>query len=306
VILENVKNLADKSENWEIITSELGKRNFFITESPVILSPSNFGIAQLRQRVYILGLRKDIRNEKILKNGCIHIKDLRLETEYKKCQLWDYRGLLETNVSVDYIVKPEIELMISAWDEFRINTGIKLIGFPIWISCFGLDVDDEEESRRILEYDLMPKWKQNYYRKNRELYLNNKEFIDKWISKYDMLHRIKLFQKFEWNCGNDIFDMHNTIIQVRQSGIRVKRPTFFPSLVAMTNTPIIWDNNFQHYRYITPREAANQQNFWRTFKFIGDDNTIYHQLGNAVNVRVLKILAEHLFKLAQKNWRVNE
>lgn len=63
IILENVRNLADKSENWDIITSELMKRNFYITKEPVILSPSDFGIPQIRERVYILGIRKDIRNE---------------------------------------------------------------------------------------------------------------------------------------------------------------------------------------------------------------------------------------------------
>ena len=44
IILENVRNLADKSENWDIITSELMKRNFYITKEPIILSPSDFGI----------------------------------------------------------------------------------------------------------------------------------------------------------------------------------------------------------------------------------------------------------------------
>lgn len=73
VILENVRNLADKTENWDIITSELMKRNFYITEEPIILSPSDFGIPQIRERVYILGIRKDIRNEQILTNGYIHI-----------------------------------------------------------------------------------------------------------------------------------------------------------------------------------------------------------------------------------------
>lgn len=69
VILENVRNLADKTENWDIITSELMQRNFYITEEPIILSPSNFGIPQIRERVYILGIRKDIRNDRILSNG---------------------------------------------------------------------------------------------------------------------------------------------------------------------------------------------------------------------------------------------
>ena len=39
VVLENVRNLADKSENWEVIRTELLKREFIITKEPLILSP---------------------------------------------------------------------------------------------------------------------------------------------------------------------------------------------------------------------------------------------------------------------------
>ena len=42
-IFENVRNLADNKKNWSIICNELKKRNFIITEDPLILSPSDFG-----------------------------------------------------------------------------------------------------------------------------------------------------------------------------------------------------------------------------------------------------------------------
>ena len=192
--------------------------------------------------------------------------------------------------------------MIKAWDEFRISTGIKTIGFPIWLDSFGLGEKDSNLVFSNQGYDEMPKWKQSFLRRNRELYLNNQQFIDKWVKKYDMTNRIKLYKKFEWNCGEDVTDIKDSLIQIRQSGIRAKRPTFYPSLVAMVNTPIIWDSKKQHYRKITPREAANLQSFHARYKFIGSDKTIYRQLGNSVNVRVLKILGENLFSLANKGW----
>ena len=136
---------------------------------------------------------------------------------------------------------------------------------------------------------------------NREFYLKHKNFIDPWIERYDMFNRIKLYQKFEWNCGEDVQNMHDGIIQIRQSGIRVKRTTYFPSLVAIVNTPIIWDNQMNAYRYITPREAANLQKFDQRYKFSGTDKQIYRQLGNSVNVRILKILCKGLFELRLKN-----
>ena len=302
VILENVRNLADKSENWDIITSELMKRNFYITESPVILSPSDFGIPQIRERVYILGIRKDIRNEEILTNGFIHKDDLRLEKHFKKCKMGAAWSILEDDVSDEYVVSDEQELMINAWDEFRRETGIKIIGYPVWLDSFGLGIESDEEVYAMQNYNEMPKWKQNFVRHNRELYLNNKEFIDDWVERYDMTNRIKLYKKIEWNCGEDVDDIKGALLQIRQSGIRAKRPTYYPSLVAMVNTPILWDESKNHFRKITPREAANLQSFHGRYKFRGTDKTIYRQLGNSVNVRILKILGENLFALAKAGW----
>ncbi len=302
IILENVRNLADKTENWGVITQELMKRNFYITEEPIILSPSDFGIPQIRERVYILGIRKDIRNVDILTNGFIHIDDLKLDKFRKHCKMGTAWSILEDDVSDDYIISPEQERMIEAWDEFRINTRITTIGYPIWLDSFGVGEKDTEKVFSSQGYDDMPNWKKNFLRHNRELYLNNKAFIDKWIKRYDMLSRIKLYKKFEWNCGEDIADIKDSLLQIRQSGIRAKRPTFYPSLVAMVNTPIIWDKSKGHYRRITPREAANLQNFLKTYKFTGSDKTIYRQLGNSVNVRILKILGEGLFALANTGW----
>lgn len=302
VILENVRNLADKTENWGIITSELMKRNFYITEDPVILSPSDFGIPQIRERVYILGIRKDIRNEKILTNGFIHKEDLKLDRFYKSCRMGDAWSILESDVDDSYIISEEQELMISAWDEFRINTGITVIGFPIWLDSFGLGVDDDKVVFDAQGYNDMPSWKQNFLRRNRQFYLDHRLFIDDWVKKYNMTNRIKLYKKFEWNCGSDVTDIHNCLIQIRQSGIRAKRPTFYPSLVAIANTPIVWDNNKKHFRKLTPREAANLQSFHAGYKFQGTDATIYRQLGNSVNVRILKILGESLFGLANEGW----
>lgn len=302
IILENVRNLADKSENWDIITTELMKRNFYITKEPVILSPSDFGIPQIRERVYILGIRKDIRNETILSNGFIHFDDLNLEKHMRSCKMGDAWTILEEDVDDSYIITSEQERMIFAWDEFRKGTGIKIIGFPLWLDSFGLGIDDDKAVYDAQGYDDMPKWKKRFLENNRKFYLDHRKFIDAWVEKYDMTNKIKLFKKFEWNCGTDVDDIKNCLIQIRQSGIRAKRPTYYPSLVAIVNTPIIWDEKKGHFRRITPREAANLQSFHASYKFQGTDATIYKQLGNSVNVRVLKILGESLFSLANKGW----
>lgn len=58
VILENVRNLADNEDNWQIVCDELKALGFIITENPIIESPHHFGIPQVRDRVYILGIKE--------------------------------------------------------------------------------------------------------------------------------------------------------------------------------------------------------------------------------------------------------
>jgi DNA (cytosine-5)-methyltransferase 1 len=111
----------------------------------------------------------------------------------------------------------------------------------------------------------------------------------------------KLHQKFEWNCGIDCENIKDGIIQIRQSGVRVKRPNFYPSLVAMRNTPIVWDKRLERYRYITPGEAAKLQSFDEGIELDAFDNEAYRQLGNSVNVDIIELLAEKLFNLGR--WR---
>lgn len=82
--------------------------------------------------------------------------------------------ILEDNVEDTYVIPEEQEHMILAWDEFRIETGIKVIGFPIWIDSFGVGIDDDNEVFRAQGYDDMPSWKQKFLRHNRKLYLDNR------------------------------------------------------------------------------------------------------------------------------------
>jgi len=308
LILENVRNLADKTENWDIIKTELMKRNFYVTEEPIILSPHNFGVPQIRERVYILGIRKNLRNIEILTNGHINSLDLELQAARGKniCKMGDAHKILEASAPDEYAISEEQSEMIWAWEEFRLATKIEVIGFPIWINSFGIGYKRFAWYRRKINYDSMPSWKKRFVDNNRKLYEANRNFIDEWIVRHDMLNRIKLYQKFEWNCGTDVTDIRNAIIQIRQSGIRVKRPTFYPSLVAIVNTPIIWDAEKGCFRHITPREAANLQNFHKAFKFQGSDNQIYRQLGNSVNVLIMKKLALQLFRLAMKGWDADD
>lgn len=324
VILENVKNLSDKSENWDTITSELKKLNFYITEDPLILSPTQFGIPQLRERVYILGIRKDIRDDSKLKNGFIHMEDLGDFNDLPKvregCKIGAITNFLEDNPSDSLNLTKQENEILKAWLEFKHITNFEKIGVPIWLDFFGYELNEcdfgnfefdhvikDEYGRQVkalAKVQDMPEWKQKFIFKNREFYIKHKNEIDKWIIKYNMLNRPKIFKKLEWNCGDYVItDYKNTIIQFRQSGIRVKVNNFFPTLVAINNTPIIYDDQKKKLRRISPREAANLQSFNNNFILSENSAHIYRQLGNAVNVKVIEKVFEKLIGLSLQNWR---
>jgi len=94
----------------------------------------------------------------------------------------------------------------------------------------------------------------------------------------------------EWQVGNkkENDSIWNYFIQMRQSGIRVKKTNYFPTLVAIVQIPIYGKEK----RYITPRECARLQSFPDSFKIHKNDKTAYKQFGNAVNVDVISYIID--------------
>jgi len=333
IILENVRNLADQKHFWNVIQKELQDLDFFITQDPIILSPSNFGIPQNRERVYILGIKKSLRDQKKLKNGWIHTEDLKLDQYKKQCKQGDAFSVLDLDnpKNKEYVISDEEKQIIELWEEFKQNiVPHRQIGAPIWLDYFGIGIDDDEEFRENCGYykqlikarkkhyndpilreqidkdgmilEDTPSWKKNFINKNRNLYKTHKDQINDWYNKFSNLLTKKVYRKFEWNCGPDYIPFKNCIIQFRQSGLRIKRSDTFPSLVAIVNTPIIWDSEIKKYRNITVREAANLQSFRANYNFICDKHVSFKQLGNSVNVKIIKIITKQLFNLAVQNW----
>lgn len=304
VILENVRNLADKKDNWDIICKELKEQGFIITEEPIIESPHNFGVPQVRERVFILGIRKEaLDGRKKLPKGYLTREILGVDKQMDRCSEKGncLPGIVDTGVDSKYYVSEEVEKLLAAWEEFRAN--VKGLHSPFWLHKAGIGIYEREQYYRDAEigYQEMPDWKKVMVMRSRVMYENNFEFIDAWIKKHDMQSKILIQQKFEWNCGTDCKAIKEGIIQIRQSGVRVKRPNYFPSLVAMNNTPIIWDEQIQQYRYFTPKESAKLQSFKSDYKFSDSDVVTYRQLGNSVNVKLVKMFAEGLFKLGKKS-----
>lgn len=278
IILENVRNLTahDNGNTWRVIKQSLKELGYVITENPIIISPHQLGVPQIRERVVILGIHESVGIKQI---------NVKLPTIEKDTINFLTSGIIQTEeVDKKYSITAHEEMVLTCWDEFIKGIKEKVIGFPIWSDEFGQTYDYTN-----LEY---PDWKVTFIRKSRQLYENNKEFIDQWLKKWNYLKDFTMTeQKFEWQCGKDCESVWDALIQFRPSGVRVKRPSVFPALVAMVQIPIIGKVR----RRLTPREAARLQSFPDSFICNPNDHQAYKQFGNAVNVKVIEYMATQLF-----------
>ena len=179
--------------------------------------------------------------------------------------------LLDEVVDPKYYVPDDLVAVLDIWEEFLQN--VDEVKSPFWLHKAGLGIydDDEYKANPEIGYASMPDWKKIMVWKSRVMYNNNHEFIDDWAKRHNMTERSLIHQKFEWNASRDCTTIREGITQFRQSGVRVKNPDYFPSLVAMNNTPIVWDENAQRYRYLSPHEAAKLQSFKDDFLFNESD-----------------------------------
>ena len=95
-----------------------------------------------------------------------------------------------------------------------------------------------------------------------------------------------------WQAQDAPRDLRACLLHLRPSGIRAKKPTYTPALVAMAQTPIYGPR----LRRLTVREAARLQGFPEHFELGGQRPALaYKQLGNAVHVgSAFHVFGEHV------------
>ena len=283
-LLENVRNLAshDHGNTWKVIHDSLVEAGYNVLDEPVIFSPHYIGVPQHRERVFIMCVRKDV--------GTLPRFYFNIE-KTPDCSIDD---ILLSDSEIEnlekYRLKPQMIEWIDNWNAFL--QGIKcdkLPGFPIWSDSLCA----MEDNPMIGDWDEMPKWMKNFIKKNSELWEKNQDFIDKWLP---VAKRNPLFfgskAKLEWQAGETKHpDVWQHIMQIRPSGLRVKPGTYFPALVAITQTSIVGSRK----RFLTPRECARLQSFPDTFICDDKNAQAYKQFGNSINVELVKLFALFMF-----------
>jgi DNA (cytosine-5)-methyltransferase 1 len=278
MFLENVKHIL-KVSNGEVIDYIKKKiANIGYRLQIFNMSPHNYGIPQQRERVYFVCVRNDIYNG----------TDIVLPTYIGGI---DFNKFLDKKEEIDekYFIKDDILNTLEAWDEIikQFETGEKISPTIM--------MNDAFKSYSQIEFSGFPNWKQDYITKNKPLIEKYYNQFKPWYNKHSaILQKREIYGKLEWQTGpiknND--SIFNHFIQIRQSGIRVKKGHYFPTLVAISNIPIYGKEK----RYITPRECARLQSFPDSFKLSKDDKKSYKQLGNSVNVDNVYTVISSTFK----------
>lgn len=323
-ILENVPNILrhKNGETLRTMLSELSEAGYEVEWRRY--SPHEFGVPQIRERAYFVGsldglndfdwpeptrATTDIRT--VLDAAATPSRSIPAQTE-RAIDMWD-----------DFLVRSPAE--------------VKLPSFPIWSMEFGATYPFADEGTpaavwgeegpsglnrfqgsfgrelagltRRQQYDALPsharrdgsspfpRWKQSFIRQNRQFFTDNHAWIIPWMNEWEPWLLPQSMQKFEWNAQGGERRIDKYVLQVRASGIRAKRTTTAPSLIAMTSTqvPILGREILGVRRYMTPEECAELQSL-DGVRLPANDVAAYKALGNAVNASVVKAIAEPLLR----------
>lgn len=298
VILENVRNLAGprQSRAWQTITYNLRLLGYQVADKPAVFSPhllrpEEGGRPQVRERVFILA-------ERVGGDEAWKVPDPlvdRKPSEGWDPKDWRIKDWLQNDAEIAdpgrYTLRPNEIRWLAAWDDFikQLSKHEALPGFPIWADAF---------KHRAQVYPWTPPWKANFLEKNAALYRRNKVWITAWKREHKVDQFPESRRKFEWQARGWEPNLDDLVMHLRPSGIRVKGPTYLPALVAITQTSIIGERG----RRITPREAARLQSLPEGFVLHETNSVAYRQLGNAVNVGVVKHVAKRLFDSSDEGW----
>ncbi len=311
VILENVANFFkhDGGNTYAQVLSTLKELGYEVKSEK--LSPHRYGVPQHRDRMYIVASLKGLEGFKWPEptDEVTHISDV-----------------LEQEPTLGKLLPDRVVECLGVWQDFieALPASISIPYYPIWSMEFGATYPIDKPIEKYKVKDLwgfkgsfgvslngmsreqikaalpshalrsvgFPKWKVSFIERNRNFYEAHKEHLVGWLDRIKVFH--SSLQKLEWNYKEGERNVWSHLVQVRASGLRIKKPDFSPALVAASDSqiPIVaWKK-----RYLSVRECARLQSM-NDLKLPESMYDAYEALGNAVNVKLVKLIIGNLIEL---------
>lgn len=327
VLLENVGNFErhDGGNTWRVVRESLGALGYEVRGTEHVesgghglISPHHFGHPHTRERFFVVASLAALPEDPFPRGDrhCVTQLTNLVQREDELCAVDEAEVKL-----TDQQVR-----CINHWNALlkAIPPEVVLPSFPIWGAeiharyPFDWKTPHSCSREELLHYlrrrgswskdDLLgllpsyartpqaefPKWKVDFIRQNRRWLSGVKGYFPRgWVTALKDLP--PSLRKLEWNCqGEEDRDLWKYVLQFRPSGLRAKRYTSCPALVAMTTTqiPILGPER----RFITRVEGLRLQGFPDTHLLPPMRDRAFMALGNAVHVKVAKLIAEAVLK----------
>lgn len=281
-----------------------------------LISPHHFGFPQHRERFFVVAVHGRLPADpfpignRSTKTALTDVVDKALDSS----------ELLETSLSAQQIH------CVDHWNGFlkAVPSDVEIPSFPLWGDELGAKYPFEATTpwasppsvlrkcipgRRFPPYTrkekllthlpsyarrpdvAFPGWKKTFIRQNREWWTRVRSHLsDDWV------RALRAFppslRKLEWNLKGEERDLWRHVLQFRPSGLRAKRYTSSPALIAMTVTqiPLLGPER----RFLTRKEGLRLQGFPENHALPRTRADAFAALGNAVHVGVARRIAAKL------------